>query len=34
MWEESVVDADFRYHADISLEWLKKVEEDLSTAGL
>ena len=34
IWEEAVVDASFRYHADISLEVLTETEEDLSTAGL
>jgi len=34
MWEKAVVDTRFRYHGDISLEGLTKMEEDLSTAGL
>jgi len=34
MWEKAVVDTRFRYHADILLEGLTKMEEDLSTAGL
>jgi len=34
MWEEAVVDTRFRYHADISLEGLMKIEEDLSTVCL
>jgi hypothetical protein len=34
MWEKAVVDTRFRYHADISLGRLTKMEEDLSTTGL